>query len=310
MLALSELDQKLWVALAMPTKGIDIDTETLTLFDHDGDGRVRVQDILAGVAWAKTTFKAPGDLLKSKDEVELSAISDGKIVTAAKRMLSDLGKADAKSIAVTDTTAIAKAFTETVLNGDGIVIPGSAKDDQLKKVIEDAIASVGSVVDRSGKPGINQELADLFFKEVDARAEWLAGRTGASAPLGDKTEAAAAAFDAVRVKLDDFFTRCQIAAFDARGAAAMQGQEPTLVALATRPLSAADGDLAQLPLSKIEPSPRLHLSGAINPAWAARMQAFVTATVTPILGAREHLTPADVDAISKKLEVYTKWAAG
>ena len=309
MLALSELDQKLWVALAMPTKGIDIESETLTLFDADGDGRVRVQDILAGIAWAKTTFKAPGDLLKAKDEVELTAISDGKIVTAAKRMLTDLNKADAKTIAVADTTAITKAFTETVLNGDGIVIPASAKDDELKKVIEDAIASVGSVVDRSGKPGVNQELADAFFKEIDARSEWLAGRAAAIAPLGDKTESAAAAFEAVRIKLDDFFTRCQVAAFDSRGAAAMQGQEPTLVALSARPLSAADGDLAALPLAKIEPSPRLHINGAINPAWSARVRAFVDATVMPILGARENLTPSDVDAISKKLEIYTKWAA-
>src|SRR5438067_10912102 len=76
LLALSELDQKLWVALAMPTRGIDLDPETLALFDGDSDGRVRVQDILAGVAWAKTTFKQPGDLLASRDEVQLSAIAD------------------------------------------------------------------------------------------------------------------------------------------------------------------------------------------------------------------------------------------
>jgi len=90
MLALPELDQKLWVALAMPSKGIDIDSSTLTLLDNDGDGRVRVNDILAAVAWAKATFKRPEDLLASKDNVELFAIADGKIVAAAKRMLSDL----------------------------------------------------------------------------------------------------------------------------------------------------------------------------------------------------------------------------
>jgi len=169
MLALSELDQKLWVALAMPTKGIDIEPETLTLFDADGDGRVRVQDVLAGVSWAKSTFKAPGDLLKSKDEVELSAISDGKIVTAAKRMLSDLGKADAKSIAIADTTAITKAFAETVLNGDGIVIAASAGEDaELVHVIDDIIACAGPVTDRSGKPGVDPEMHDAFFAAVDA----------------------------------------------------------------------------------------------------------------------------------------------
>jgi hypothetical protein len=309
MLALSELDQKLWVALAMPTRGIDLDPETLTLFDDDKDGRVRVQDILSAVTWTKATFKKPGDLLASKDEVELSAISDTKIVNAAKRMLSDLGKPDAKTIAVADTAAIAKAFTETVLNGDGIVIPASAKDADLKKVIEDAIVAVGSVIDRSGKPGVNQELADKFFGEVDTRAGWLAGRAAALAPLGERTVAAAEAFAAVRAKLDDFFTRCKVAAFDARGATALAGQEPTLVAMSARSLSDADADLAALPLAKVEPAARLQLGGALNPAWEARVAAFKAATVTPILGARDYIVPGDVEAIAKKLEPYTTWAA-
>ena len=69
MLALEELDQKLWVALAMPTKGIDIDPDTLSLLDGDGDGRVRVLDILAAVAWAKATFKKPDELLASAETV-------------------------------------------------------------------------------------------------------------------------------------------------------------------------------------------------------------------------------------------------
>src|SRR5258706_3078679 len=225
MLALGELDQKLWVALAMPTRGIDIDHETLTLFDGDSDGRVRVQDILAGIEWTKATFKQPGDLLASKAEVQLSAISDAKIVNAAKRMLSDLGKADAKSIAIPDTAAITKAFAETVLNGDGIVIPASAKEDDLKKVIEDAIACVGSVVDRSGKPGIDKAHAETFFKEVDARSEWLAKGKEATRPLREPTAAAAIAFHAVRAKIDDFFTRCPVTPFDPPRAAAPPGPE-------------------------------------------------------------------------------------
>src|SRR5688500_7834941 len=88
MLALAELDQKLWVALAMPSRGIAIDHETLTLLDHDGDSRIRVQDVLAAVEWAKATFKQPGDLLARRDEVALGALADDKVVAAARRMLS------------------------------------------------------------------------------------------------------------------------------------------------------------------------------------------------------------------------------
>ncbi|TMQ17158.1 MAG: hypothetical protein E6J91_10685 [Deltaproteobacteria bacterium] len=307
LLALAELDQKLWSALAMPTRGVDIDPETLALLDVDSDGRLRVQDILAAIAWARQTFRQPGDLLTSSAEVHLSAIADAKIVAAARRMLLDLGKKDAPAISVADTVAITKAFSETVLNGDGIVIPASTDDLELRRVIEDAIACVGSVTDRSGKPGIDQALADRLFAEVDAYTAWLAGRDAATALLGPATAMAAAAFAEVRAKMEDYFARCKIAAFDPRAGAALAGQEPALVALADRMLSDSDEQLAQLPLAAIDPAARLPLSGALNPAWAARIHAFAAVAVPPILGARDGLTPADVETLATRLAPYRAW---
>ena len=38
---LDALDQKLWVALACPTSGLEMDARTLALIDTDQDGRVR-----------------------------------------------------------------------------------------------------------------------------------------------------------------------------------------------------------------------------------------------------------------------------
>jgi hypothetical protein len=306
-LALPELDQKLWVALAMPTRGIAIEPETLALLDGDADGRIRVQDILATIAWARATFVEAGHVLDSKDRVELAAIADPKIVSAAKRMLSDLGKKTEASISVEDTTAITKAFAETVLNGDGIIIPGSAKTDDVRRAIEDAIACCGSVVDRSGKPGIDAAIYDRFFAEVDRRATWLAQREAALAPLGAATAAAADALAAVQAKIADYFTRCRIAAFDPRGAAALAGQEPALVALGARTLSERDAELAQLPLAKIDPAARLPLAGAVNPAWSARLADFAKHSVTPILGARDALGPDELDAIVGKLAPYQAW---
>jgi len=47
LLALKELDQKLWVALSCPTRGIEFDTRTLDLIDSDADGHVRASEVLA-----------------------------------------------------------------------------------------------------------------------------------------------------------------------------------------------------------------------------------------------------------------------
>jgi hypothetical protein len=207
-------------------------------------------------------------------------------------MLADLGKSTAVSISVADTVAIEKAFVETVLNGDGIVIPASTEDLALRAVIDEAIATVGSATDRSGKPGIDKARADEFFAAIDARQAWLAKRAELAAALpGVDLDAAATAHAAVRAKLDDYATRCRVAAFDPRATTALAAQDAELTALATRALTADDERLAELPLAKIDPSGALPL-GAINPAWAARVDAFVKACVVPLLGARAQLVPA------------------
>jgi len=49
---IGELDQKLWVALACPTRGIEFDTRTLDLIDTDHDGRIRPPKLIAACRWA------------------------------------------------------------------------------------------------------------------------------------------------------------------------------------------------------------------------------------------------------------------
>jgi hypothetical protein len=306
--ALSELDQKLWVALAMPTKGVDIDKATLDLLDVNNDGRIRVHDILVGVADIKRIFKNPSEVLTSRDDVDLDAIADKPVLAAAKRMLADLGKKDAITITVEDTVAVTKAFADTVLNGDGIIIPESADPGPVRTAITDAIASVGSVTDRSGKPGINKALAEQFFADVDKHAAWLAAGA-ATRTLGDATEAAADALRAVRDKLEDYFTRCRLAAFDPRAQAVLAGQEAELVALASKTLHANDEAISKLPLARVDTVARLQLTAGVNPAWAPALTTFLEKTVKPILGARDALTPNDLASLVEKLGAFEQWRA-
>ena len=272
MLALAELDQKLWVALAMPTKGIDIDA------DDARRARSRQRRPDPRPRHARRDRVVEGDVREARRSADQRGLGRArrrsrttKIVAAAKRMLDDLGKPTATSISVEDTAAINKAFAETVLNGDGIVIPTSTDDADVKHVIEDIIASVGSSVDRSGKPGVDQALADAFFAAVDERAKWIAAGRAGLAPLGELTGEAAAATVAVRAKIEDYFTRCRIAAFDAAAPPRSVARAEELAALGTRNLTATDEWLAQLPLAKIEPNARLPLATGINPAWAGRI---------------------------------------
>ena len=307
LLALPELDQKLWVALAMPTRDVAIDPATMDLLDPDKDSRVRVPDILDAVKWIGATWKNPEDVLKSSDQVALSAIKDPAIASAAKRILSDAGKADATSVTLADVLDAVKKFADTTLNGDGIVIAATAgADADTAKAIDDAVAAVGAATDRSGKPGIDQAKADAFFADVDAAAAWLGGSEAAS-PLGAATAAAADALAAVKAKIDDYFARTALAAYDGRALVGLNGQDADFVALGAKALTAGADDIARLPLARIEPGKALPLTAGVNPAWADALTAFVDKAVKPVLGVRDSLTPADFAKVVEALAPYVTW---
>ena len=309
LLALPELDQKLWVALAMPTRDVAIDPATLDLLDGDGDRRVRVPDILAAVKWIEATWKSADDLLKPADRVALAAIKDAAVAGAAKRILSDAGKADATAVSLADVTDAVKKFADTKLNGDGIVIPATAGDDaDTAKAIEEAVAAVGGVTDRSGKPGVDQAKADAFFADVDKAHAWHGGAAAAS-PLGADTAAAAAALAKVKAKIEDYFARAALAAYDPRAVAGVNGQEADFVALGAKALSASADDIARLPLARIEAGKPLPLRAGVNPAWAAALAAFADAAVKPIVGARDALTAEEFARVVDALAPYAAWLA-
>src|SRR5512145_1078830 len=84
LMALDQLDLKLWVALACPTTGLEFDKATLALIDTDKDGRVRAPELIAAVQWAGGMLKNPDDLLKGSRTLRVGAINDstaeGKLI--------------------------------------------------------------------------------------------------------------------------------------------------------------------------------------------------------------------------------------
>lgn len=149
LLALDQLDQKLWAALSCPTQGLEFDEKTLDLIDTDGDGRIRVPDIIAAAKWAGSLLKNPDDLIGGTSYLPLSAIDDStpegqELLSSAKQILKNLGKSDASEIIADDTADTVKIFSKTRFNGDGIIPADSADDEAIGEVIADIIACFGS----------------------------------------------------------------------------------------------------------------------------------------------------------------------
>ncbi|MBN8247026.1 MAG: hypothetical protein J0L84_06235 [Verrucomicrobia bacterium] len=314
---LDQLDQKLWVALACPVHGLEFDSKTLAIIDSDKDGRVRAPELIAAVKWAGGLLKDPDELVRAGDALNLSAINDatpeGKaLLESARQILINLGKKDATAISVADTTDTARIFAQTAFNGDGIIVEESATDDATKAVIREILQCLGPVTDRSGRPGLDQGKAGQFFGELAMYESW-AGQAESQAaevlPLGPGTRAGHAALKAVKAKVDDYFGRCRLAAFDPRAAALLNRNEAEYLALAAKDLSITASEISGFPLAQVAAGKALSLKDGLNPAWAAPMAAFVAATVKPVLGEKTELTEADWAALNVKFAAYATWQA-
>lgn len=316
LLALEQLDQKLWVALACPTTGLEFDARTLALIDADKDGRIRAPEIIAAAKWAGSCLKNPDDLVRPEAALPLSAVNDAlpegkQLLASARHILASLGKEQAAAISVEDTTDTAKIFAQTRFNGDGIVPADAAADESVKAVINDIIACLGAESDRSGRPGVSQAKVELFFTEAQAYSDWWKrAETDASLlPLEGSTLSAAAMFQTLKPKVEDYFVRCRLAAFDPRALNALNREEKEYLALSAKDLSASSAEIAALPLAQIAAGKPLPLKEGVNPAWAEAMAKFETQIVRPLLGGQEAITESDWAIILGKFAAYEAWAA-
>ncbi|HEU0282792.1 MAG TPA: hypothetical protein VFQ99_03340, partial [Gallionella sp.] len=168
LLALAQLDQKLWVALSCPAHGIEFDAQTLALIDADNDGHVRAPEIIAAVQWAAALLKDANLLAQDVDALPLSAINDANtegryLLAAARRILHGLGKQDAEVISVADTADTGKLLLEMRFNGDGVITPKVTRDAALQTVLGEIMACCGALPDRCGEDGVSGEVVALFF---------------------------------------------------------------------------------------------------------------------------------------------------
>ena len=317
LLNLEQLDQKLWVALSCPVKGLELDEKTLALIDTDGDGRIRVPELIAAIKWAAPRLKEPGDLLQGSATLPLSAINDttpeGKLVLAsARQILANLGKKTADVISAAEASDTAKIFSASPLNGDGVIPAAATVDPAAQALIKDIIVCLGGTADRTGSVGVTAEQVEAFFAELAAYVSWVEKSSAKDiAVLGDATGAACTALKAVRAKVEDFFGRCRLAAFDARAIAALNRQESEYLAIAAKDLNITAAEVAGFPLARIEAGRALPLVEGINPAWAGALATLLQAVVTPLLGAgKTSLTAAEWASLNAKLAAYETWLGG
>ena len=311
--SLEALDQKLWVALSCPVSGIEFDAKSLAFVDADADGHIRAPEILAAVRWAGKVLKNPDHLVRREDRLPLSAIDDGTeegkaVLGGAKLVLSVLGESEATEITLDDASDTARIFSQARFNGDGVVPAKSAEDPALAAVIGDIIWSVGGESDRGGDPGVTAETIERFYTEAKAIADWWeAVGKPETHPFGADTAARYELFRSLKPKVEDYFQRCRLAAYDGRSAALLGPAESDYQKLAATTLRGDTEAVAGFPLAVAAAGKALNLADGLNPVYADAVRRFAAEIVPRILGGADLLTDGGWGTICARFAPYEAW---
>ena len=313
---LKELDQKMWTVLSCPTKGLEIDEKTLELMDLDGDGKIRVNEVVEAATWITKVLKNPDLLLKQEDTISLDDINqddeDGKkLYDSAKQILANL-ELDKNEISVADTSDSIAIFAKTKFNGDGVITENSTDDEALKAVIANCVKTIGSTADRSGVDGVTAEQIEAFYTNCNDYMTWFTSEDENKAtvfPYGDNTEAALAAYNALKEKVEDFFMRCKLTAFNSESSAALDVTVARMEAISEKSLSACTEEIAGYPLARVNSKSELPLNGGINPAWEAAFANLKSLIFDVDFPKQKSISEAEWNAIGAKFGPFEAWKA-
>ena len=313
---LGELDQKLWTVLSCPVQGLEFDAKTLQLIDADGDGKIRVPEIVASAEWLTSVIKDKDLILKGEDTLPLDQINTenpegAKLCESAKQILGNLGL-EKNEISIADTSDSVAIFAGTRFNGDGIITPISAGDDEeLKSLITNIIEKEGSETDRCGEAGVTADHIEKFFADAAAFSAWHAAAEADKAnifPYGDSTDAAAQACDAIKAKVEDYFMRCKLIAFNEDAAGALDVSVDRIGAISALDLSTQAAEIEQYPIARPRKSGILPVEG-INPSWQAAFSAFKALVLDVDFAGKDGITEDEWKAVMAKLAPYAAWKA-
>ena len=306
---LGELDQKLWTVLSCPVKGLELDENTLAMLDIDNDGKIRVNEVIEAADWLTSILKTNNLLFEQKGEINLNDINQEtdngkKIYASAKQILSNLGK-EGDVLSIADTADSMAIFAKTRFNGDGVITADSTDDADLKAVIENCIKTIGSTIDRSGADGVNADQIEAFYANC---ADYDAWQKASTLPYGEKTAAALAAYQSIKTKVDDYFLRCKLSAFDSNAEEQLNVAPSQFEAISSKNLTECGSEIAEYPLSKINTKGTLTLKiDAINPAWQAAFGTLKSVVFDADFAKKDAITEADWQSVGAKFAPFIAW---
>ena len=285
------LDDALWIATSLPVDGLQCDAAFLKYLDLDGNKRIRSFEIREAQRWLFRMLRDRNRLAEKSPTLRLEAIDtsheEGRALRAAAELvLSNLDLPDAPEISLGQVRDRQRIMDVTAANGDGVIPPEAADGPETAGLIADIMATVGSVKDVAGKPGVNMELLGAFRKQAGDYLQWLERRGEPGLMVwGEDTAEAYCAVAPLWGKLDEYFALSALVRFDPRAADRYGLSDEELKNLPATPGPAVEERLRAAPLARPSAEEALPLDGGANPCYREALEGLACKVLPRLEGA-------------------------
>lgn len=305
---LQNLDQKLWAILSSPTTNIYFDKKMLGFLDSDHDQHVRVPDIIHAVKWLDQVLNDLSFVFKATDSITLSDIntnteSGKKVYLSAQLLLTFLNKKDTDCLTLNEVECPEKIFLGSVINGDGVITTDSVESEKAKEIITLIISTIGSIIDKNGKEGVDSSLVEQFYSELKNYSEWIQQAESNQSDiyfLHEKTESSFQNYQIVKQKIDDYFFSSQVLDFNQKYFELINEQPQKLSELDFN-------SLRNLLIADVKPNQPLSFHQGVNPSWRKEIGDFYEQVIIPIYGNLLDLNEQQWEKVKTKFSHYENW---
>ena len=275
--AVLELDEAWFAITGIDTVSLRADQKFLEYLDSDKNAKIRTDEIKDAIRFMADVLKDGSGFEKGSTELALDTLNTdspagAELLSSAKQILCNLGKADAASISLADINDEKQIKNCALCNGDGIITP-DAVDANLAAIINLAIKHAGAETDCTGAAGINAARLDTFTGAVKALLAWYqeADINPALLPFGENTRNIYNAFSQIKEAVDDYFLSSATLSFLTTDPDRLAKKDST--ADVRTPAEVMEL-LKKLAIAAPSAEDTLDLNGAINPLWKDKIQKF------------------------------------
>ncbi len=293
------LDPALWAATSAPCAGLSINPKFIAYLDPNNSGSIRIDEVIAAIEFLLKSFKSARELNNQNETVKLSELnveSDaGKAFLKFVKKSFSLKADESSELTLAQVSDKINLVSSGPLKGDGNLTSAAVKDADDLNLFKDILAV-------SGKDSLSLELLDKFIADAEDFLDWEENTAKPELKVKDSTSAYSA-YSALKDKLNEFFSFCQLVAADPANAGRFRLDPEKIPPLELKNPAAVSEYLDAMPLAPPNRNLGLELSSTINPRFQGQVKDFAAAFKLSVLSLEKW------EKIKQELAPYEEYCA-